>query len=295
MPSPVLNNNVQAWTAGATYLNTYLSNQGSQNTVDFQNASNTQLFVGDVVALGSSTSGSFVVDPTALSCSPAASAANINVVGVVGGEVWNPGSPTVTPAQVGGGLIPPQSSSWVYSSGTWTSGTATLTDANGSTINIGKAVYGIGWPTTPGLQSIVTAFSAGAYTVTIAPNVTEGSATAYFLGPAEGATGPAFPGIPGYGGAVGTPNATNYVPGSMVPVVTRGWAYINIGGNTVAAGASLAMSGTTRVAAAVTTSGAYVASSPGTFIGVALEAQSAGLGSPDGSASKIIRAWIQKY
>lgn len=279
MPSPVINNALGAWTAGATWLQTYLGNQGTQNTCDFQNNSGTLLFPGDVVIVGNGTSGAFVADPTALGVTTTTTASNPLTVGVVGGEVWNPGSSTVTPATVGGALTPPVDGSWVFSTGTWTSGTATLTDATGSTANIGKAVYGIGWNSNPGQQSIVTAFSGSTYTVTTAPTVTEGSATAYYLGPAIPATGPSFPGITGYGA------------GSMVPIVTRGWAYVNIGTNTVAASALLATTTTARQAGAVVSSALLI----GTFIGVALEAQSAGLGSPDGSTSKVIRAWIEKF
>lgn len=287
MATPIIQNVTQAWTAGASWLNTYLGNQYSQDTTVFQNNSGAQLYVGDIVIIGNGTSGSFVADPTALGITTTTTASSPLVVGVVGGEPYNPGSSTVTPAQVGGALIPPQSSSWRYSTGTWTSGTATITDSTAVAGDLGKAVYAqdnpASWPSTPGQQSIITAVTAGtSYTVSIAPTQTRASATNYFVGPAEGAVGPAFPGITGYGA------------GTAVPVVTAGWAYCNIGTNTVAANAVLSTSTTARVAAAVTVT-TYVASSPGTFMAVALEAQSAGLGSPDGTTNKVIRCWIQKF
>lgn len=283
MASPTIQNVNQAWTAGASWLNTYLGNQYSQETCVFQNNSGTSLYTGDVVILGNGTSGSFVADPTGLGVTTTTTAQSPLVVGVVGGEAYNPGNKTGT-VQAGGGLIPPQASPWTYSTGTWTSGTATLTDANGSSSNVGNAVYGDGWPTTPGAQAIILSFSAGAYTTSLAPTVTHGSATTYYLGPAEGAVGPSFPGITGYGA------------GSPVPVVTQGWAYINIGTNTVAANAVLATFTTGAQAQAISVA-TYSASSPGTFIAVALEAQSAGIASanPAVASAKVIRAWIQKF
>src|SRR5215469_6490418 len=107
MASPVIQNVTQAWTAGASWLNTYLGNQYTQETAVFQNNSNAQLYTGDVVIIGNSTSGSFVADPTALGITPTTTASSPLVVGVVGGEAYNPGSSTVTPESVGGCLIPP--------------------------------------------------------------------------------------------------------------------------------------------------------------------------------------------
>jgi hypothetical protein len=288
MPTPTIPNVGQAFNVGGSWLNTYLSNQNSQESVDFQNNSGTVLYVGDVVVLSNIVS-STTPDPTALSAAPIASASSTYVVGVVGGEVYNPGA-TTSPAQVGGALIPLTDTGWVYSTGTWTSGTATITDSTASASNIGKAVYGQdspnSWPITPGLQSIViSAVANTSYGVSIAPTQTRGSATNYYLGPAEGAVGPQFPGISGYGA------------GDIMPVVTRGWAYINIGTNTVAAGAALATSATSRVAAVPGTAGSVAALQAllGSFIGIALEAQSAGIGSPDGTTNKLIRAWIDKF
>jgi hypothetical protein len=286
MPTPTIPNVGLAFNVGGTWLNTYLSNQLSQDTCDFQNNSGTVLYQGDVVIL-SNVVTSTTPDPTALSVSPTATAQSPYVVGVVGGEPYNPGSVTQTPATVGGALIPFTDSSWVYSTGTWTSGTATINDATASAVNIGKAVYGQdspnSWPISPGIQSIVVSAVANtSYGVTIAPTQTRGSATNYYLGPAESAAGPQWPGIAGYGA------------GDIMPVITRGWGYVNIGTNTVAAGAAIATSTTSRVGVAPSVA-TYVASSPGTFIAIALEAQSAGLGSPDGTTNKLIRCWIDKF
>lgn len=272
MTSPQIANPGQVWTAGATWLNTYLGNQATQETAVFQNNSNGTLYPGDVVIIGNSTSGSFVADPTVLGVTTTTTASSPLVIGVVGGEVYNPGSSTQTPATVGGGAIPTQLAPTVFKSVTLNSST-TVTDTTASASYLGLEIVG---PNIPSGAYITSVTPNTSFTISAAATAT--GATSVAIQPREGALGPGFPGYP---------------TGELLPVVTRGWAYVNIGGNTVAAGAVLSTSTTARVAAAVAVT-TYVASSPGTFIATALEAQSAGIGSPDGSASKIIRAWINK-
>lgn len=94
-----------------------------------------------------------------------------------------------------------------------------------------------------------------------------------------------------YGGALGAAgSALTYASGANVPVLIKGPGRINIGANTVAAGANLATSATVKVAAtpANAASVAALQALVGTFIGIAREADSAK------DAGNTIRAYINK-
>lgn len=305
MASPTIHNNNQAWTQGASWLNTYLSNQYSQETCDFQNNSNILLYPGDVVIIGDSTSGSFVADPTALGVTTTTTANSPLVVGVVGGEAYNPGSITQTPATVGGLGQPAVDYATTQIAVGFTNGSTNLTSALVSTVNpfvVGQlvnTVYNSSTNANPQIFQVTgIGGSSGSWTATSV--VVSGTGTSFsgttgaygsYLTPPQSNVGPGFPGNLGSG----TPGAAAYVPGAIVPVVTAGWAYVNIGTNTVAAGAVVA-TGTTAAQAAAPSVATYVASSPGTFIGVALEAQSAGIASqnPLTATAKLIRCWVTK-
>ena len=270
MPSPTINAAGQPWSAGASWLTNYGANYGTQETTDFVNGSNGLLYPGDVVVVGTSTT---TPDVNALNVTSTTTALSPYVVGVVGGRAYNPLAPTATSANVGGGFIPEQLSPARYDACNTNSNT-TVNDTSCVATDLFKSVVGPGIP----VGAYITAVTPGvSFTISVAATAT--AAVTLFIGPQPAALGPGFLGYP-----VGNP----------VPVITRGWGYIFIGGNTVAAGAILSTSATARVAQANTVT-AYVATSPGTFIAVALEAQSAGVQAPDGSAGKLIRCWIDKF
>jgi len=253
-----LANDYGAWTAGASWQVTNpVGNTMSQEVVDFINGSGITLYTGDVVVVGTSAA---TPDPTGINVTSTATAQSPYVVGVVGGE---------TNMAYAGGGIPSVTQPVTYFTAT-TTASATVPDTTAVATDVGKGVFGPGIP-------------AGAYIISVTPGtsfVMNVAATAsgpnqLSKGPRVSSVGPGWLGIPS---------------GEIVPVVIQGWAYINIGGNTVAAGATLSASATARVAA--------VAGTPtlGCQIGTALEAQNGAgvITSGDGSTSVLIRAWITK-
>jgi hypothetical protein len=252
-----------AWTAGASWQTNQLGNTMSQEVVNFLNGSGTTLYTGDIVIVGS-TAGT--PDPTAVNCSSTATAASPYVVGVVGGETNMPGA---------GGAIPVQTPPIRYDAVT-VALSVTQPDTAALASDVGKGVSGPGIPLNAFIVSVVPGTS---FTMNVA--ATAAGAATLIIGPRTSSVGPGWLGVPS---------------GEVCPVVITGWAYVNIGGNTVAAGAQLSTSTTARVAAAVSTT-TYVASSPGTFIGVALEPQNGPgvITSGDGSASVLVRSWITKF
>lgn len=88
-------------------------------------------------------------------------------------------------------------------------------------------------------------------------------------------------------GPVGTlSDGTSYAVGSIMPVIVRGAARVNVGSNTVTAGDILTTSGTAGVAQ--TNTATTVLTAVGTLIAVALEASSAK------DANNTIRCWVQR-
>jgi len=253
-----LANDYGAWTAGASWQVTNpVGNTMSQEVVDFINSSNLPLYTGDVVVLGA---GATIPDPQGLNVTGTITAQSPYVVGVVGGE---------TNMAFAGGAIPNVTPPTTFFT-TTTTASATVNDTTALATDIGKGVFGPGIP-------------AGAFIVSVTPGTsfvmnaaaTAGGPSQLSKGPRQSAVGPGWLAV---------------APGQICPVVIQGWAYINIGGNTVAAGATLSTSATQRIAA--------VAGTPtlGCQIGTALEAQNAAgvITSGDGSASVLIRAWITK-
>jgi hypothetical protein len=251
--SPVINYAGQPWSAGATWLTNNAGNFGTQDVTNFTNGSNITLFPGDVVKIGTAAAA----DPTAFNVTTSTTAQDPLTVGVVGG---------MTNVPAAGGAIPFQLTAWRYDSVT-TAGTATVTDTSCVASDLGKEVIG---PGIPSGAYIVTVTAGTSFVMNVA---TTASATVQVaLGPREGAVGPGWPGVP---------------PGDTLPVVTYGWAYVNIGGNTVAAAATVSSSATARVAATGT-------AALGGVLGVALEAQTAGIPSADGTTNKLIRCYITR-
>jgi hypothetical protein len=251
--SPVINYAGQPWTAGATWQTNNAGNFGTQDCTDFLNGSNGTLWTGDVVKVGTSAAA----DPTAFNATTTVTAQDTLTVGVVGGITNQPSA---------GGPVPFQLTAWRYDSVT-TAGTATVTDASTLASDLGKEVIG------PGIPS-------GAYIITVTPGTsfvmnvaaTASATVQVAIGPREGSVSAGFPGVP---------------PGDVLPVVTYGWAYVNIGTNTVAAGATVSSSATARVAATGT-------AALGGVLGVALEANTAGIPSGDGTTNKLIRCYITR-
>jgi|SRR5215831_18262475 len=263
MPTPVINYAGSPWTAGASWQTNQYGNFGTQEVTNFSNGSNGTLWTGDVVVLGSGGPAGTIPDVTALSCDTTTTVSSPYVVGVVGGMTNMAGA---------GGPVPFQTPAWRYDSATTAVGT-TVTDTFCVAGDLGKAVIGPGVPSgafivavTPGTSFVLSVAATAAATVTLA------------IGPVSGSVSAGFPGIP---------------PGDTVPVVMQGWAYVNVGANTVAAGNLLTTSGTARIGSVVTSAATLI----GTFIGVALEAQNAAgtITSGDGSASRLVRAWITKF
>lgn len=94
-----------------------------------------------------------------------------------------------------------------------------------------------------------------------------------------------------YGGALGAAGSgLTYASGTIVPVIIKGPGRINIGGNTVAAGANLSTSATAKVAAVAADAASVAALQAlvGTFIAIARESQAAK------DAGNTIRAYINK-
>ena len=262
MPSKTIANDYGAWSAGATWQLNQLGNTMSQEVINFINGSAVTLFTGDVVVIG--TSGA--ADPTAVNATTVAAANSPLVVGVVGGNTNMPAA---------GGAIPLQTPPTRFDTAT-TAISATVTDSSAIASDVGKGVSGVGIPQNAYIISVTPGVS---FIMNIAATVA--GTNLLTIGPRQSSVGPGYLAVP---------------TGEVMPVVIQGWAYVNIGANTVAAGAALASSATARIAAApsVTT---YVASSPGTFIAVALEPQN-GTGvitSGDGSASVLVRAWVTKF
>jgi len=253
-----LANDYGAWTAGASWQVTNpVGNTMSQEVVNFINGSGITLYTGDVVVVGTSAA---TPDPTATNVTTTATAQSPYVVGVVGGE---------TNMAYAGGAIPSQTPPTSYFT-TTTTASATVNDTTAVATDVGKGVFGPGIP-------------AGAYILSVTPGTsfvmnvaaTAGGPFSFSKGPRISAVGPGWLSVP---------------VGSVCPVVIQGWAYVNIGAATVAAGATLSTAAIARQAA--------VAGTPtlGCQIGTALEAQNGAgvITSGDGSASVLVRAWITK-
>lgn len=263
MPTPVINYAGQPWSAGATWQTNNAGNFGTQEVTDFSNGSGVTLYTGDVVVLGS---GATIPDVTAYQITTTTTVSSPYVVGVVGG---------MTNQAFAGGPNPFVTPAWRFDS-VAVALSATQPDTNAVASDVGKAVIGPGIP-------------ANAYIISVAPGTsftmnvaaTAAATATLAIGPQIASEGP------------GWQTSPSFPPGSVCPVVMAGWGYVNVGANTVAAGALLTSSGTARQGSAVVSGATLI----GTFIGVALEAQNAAgtITSGDGSASKLVRAWITKF
>jgi hypothetical protein len=251
--SPVINYAGQPWTAGATWQTNNAGNFGTQDCTDFLNGSNTTLWTGDVVKVGTSAAA----DPTAFNATTTTTAQDPLTVGVVGGITNQPSA---------GGPVPFQLTAWRYDSVTTTNGSPTVTDTSTIPSDLGKEVIGPGIPS----GAFIITVSAGSFVLNV--NATAAATVQVALGPREGSVSAGFPGVP---------------PGDILPVVTYGWAWVNIGTNTVAAAATVSSSATARVAATGT-------AALGGVLGVALEANTAGIPSGDGTTNKLIRCYITR-
>lgn len=265
MVAPQINYAGQPWTAGATWLTNVIGNQGTQDVTDFINGSGGTLYTGDVVVLGTSTT---TPDVQGFNVTSTTTVSSPYVVGVVGG---------ITNMAFAGGAIPEQTPAWRYDSVT-TATSVTTTDSSALASDVGKEVIGPGFPSGAFIVSVVAGTS---FTTNVA--TTASATVTVAIGPREGAIGPGWLGVPA---------------GEMVPVVQRGWAYVNIGTNTIGAGINLSTSATARVAntAAAAASVAALQALVGTFIAITLEAQNGAgvITSGDGSASKLVRCWVDK-
>lgn len=261
MPTPVINYAGQPFSAGATWQTNNAGNFGTQEVTNFLNGSNGTLWTGDVVVLGTSAT---TPDVTGFNVTTATAASSPYVVGVVGG---------MTNQAAAGGPVPFQLTASRYDSVTTTGASATVTDTQCVASDVGKLVVGPGIPSGATILSVTPGTS-----FVMSANATAGATVTVFIGPVAGSVSAGWPGVP---------------PGDVVPVVMAGWAYVNVGANTVAAGNLLTTSTTARVGSVVTSAATLI----GTFIGVALEAQNAAgtITSGDGSTSRLVRAWITKF
>lgn len=263
MPTPVINYAGQPWTAGATWQTNNAGNFGTQEVTDFTNGSGVTLYTGDVVVLGS---GATIPDVTAFQVTTTTTVSSPYIVGVVGG---------ITNQASAGGPVPFQTPAWRYDAVT-VAASATQPDTAAVASDVGKGVYG---PLIPSGAYIVSVVPGTSFTMNVAATGTGAQTLA--IGPLTSSIGP---------GWLTTPS---FPPGLVVPVVMAGWAYVNVGANTVAAGNILTSSAVARVASFVTSAATLI----GTYIGVALEAQNGPgtITSGDGSASRLVRAWITKF
>lgn len=259
MPAKQIANDFGAWTAGASWQTNQLGNTMSQMVVNFLNGGTQTLYTGDIVVAGTTT----IPDPTAVNCTATTVAQSPYVVGVVGGE---------TNMAFAGGLIPQQTPPTRIDTANVTGASATVADTSAIASDVGKGVSGPGIPADAYILSVVPGTSFTMNVLATAP----GSGVQIFIGPRRSAVGPGWLAVPA---------------GQVAPVVIQGWAYVNVGANTVAAGGMLSTSATARVAA--------TAGTPtfGLQIAVALEAQNAPgvITSGDGTASVLVRAWITKF
>lgn len=261
MPQPLITYANKPWgDAGATWQTNYAGNFGTQTTMEFQNQSGGTLFTGDVVVLGT---GATIPEVTAYNITTTTTVSSPYVVGVVGG---------LTNQVAAGGLNPFQLAAWRYDAVS-INNSVTVTDAATVSSDLGKAVIGTGIPSGAYIVSVTAGVSFNLNVATTGGALTPTLA----IGPATASVGPGWTGFPA---------------GEIAPVVLQGWAYVNVGANTVAAGNLLTTSGVARVGSAVTSAATLI----GTFIGVALEAQNAAgtVTSADGSASRLVRSWIAK-
>jgi len=253
MPMKQIANDIGAWSAGATWQLNQLGNTGSQFVVNFINNSGLTLFTGDLVALS---------EPTAVNVVTTTTAQSPLAVGVIGGE---------TNMASAGGPIPQQTPPTRYDSNVTTATTAIVTDAAALATDVGKGVSG---PNIP-IGAYILSVTPGVSFVMSANGLAAGSGLTIIVGPRQSSVGPGWLAIP---------------TGEVCPVVVSGWAYVNVGANTVAAGGFLASSAIARQAA--------TAGTPtfGNQIAVALEANNAAgvITSGDGSASVLVRSWITK-
>ncbi len=249
------------WQAGATWF-TMPDSGASQTVIDGDT-----LYTGDVVVLG--TAFGTEPDPAALGVTSTTTVSDVYVVGVVGGE---------TNMAFAGGPIPEQDAPHRFDACTTASST-TVTDVHCLASDVGKGVVGPGIP-------------VGAYIVSVTPSTsfvmnvaaTASASVTLDIGPRTSSVGPGWLGVPA---------------GEVTPVVIGGWAYINVGSNTITAGSVLTTSATARVADVQPTEStvAGLQSIAGSSIAVTLEDYNGAgvITSGDGSASVLVRAWISKF
>lgn len=260
MAVKLIANDWGAWTAGATWQTNQLGNTQSQFVSNFVNAGSTTVYTGDVVIVGSAST---VPDPTAVNITPITTAQSPYTIGIVGGE---------TNMAYAGGPIPAQTPPTRIDTNTTTALSATVTDAQTIASDIGKGVTGPGIPAGAYILSVTPGTS---FVMSVAATVAASGVTLY-IGPRQSSVGPGWLAVP---------------VGEVCPVILSGWGYVNVGTNTVAAGAVLASSTTPRVAAVPGTP------SDGTNIAVALEPQNGPgvITSGDGTANVLVRSWITKF
>lgn len=257
MPGKQIANDIGAWSAGATWQTNQIGNTMSQFVVNFINNFTSTLYTGDVVILNSA-------DPTGVTATATTTPQTALVIGVVGGE---------TNMAFAGGPIPQQTPPTRYDTNAGTTNASpTVTDPAVTAGDVGKGVVGPGIP----LGAYIISVTAGTSFVMNVNATATASAQTIIVGPRQSSIGPGWLAIP---------------TGEVMPVITSGWGYVNVGANAVVQGAILATSATARVAATAATP------TDGSNIAIALEANNATgvITSGDGSPSVLVRSWITKF
>lgn len=290
----LINNAAQAFALGATWQTAPVQVTMSTEYGDFINASNAVLYTGDIVCLDST--GGEVLQPTtatlSLTIGCVGNPADLNALPsaydkagtlTTNAAPWSLGS--VWGITVGGNFQPPVDYAWLQLSLGFTNGNGNITSAQVSTTNplqVGALVitpYNASTNLNPQVFQIVSnGGSSGAWTAVGA--VVSGAGTTFSgttgsfscqVGMPQSQLGPGWIGPTG-----GWTNASQFVPGQVVPVILRGFGRININAaSTTAAGDYLigtnASFAATRVAAATFNTGTG-STSVGLGIGIALEA-----------------------
>lgn len=241
MAQKLIGNPGQAFSLGGTWGTPSIDNAMSQTTYDLINGTGLILYPGDIVCM----------DATGTQAVLSTSIGDPRVIGVVGAPTefstvsgtWAAGvytAPTlpVVDSQVGavvpaaaGNFAPFTDQAVITASLGFTNASATVTYGSASTAHIGRTIltpYNASTNANPQIFTIVAAVANTSYTVNTTFTGTTGSFTCQIVDSYQ-TFGPGW--ATPLAGAWTTSTAA--VPGTVVPVITQGFGYVNI--NAVAA------------------------------------------------------------
>lgn len=259
----------QAFALGGTWGNPSVDNAMTSEISPVINGTGVTLYTSDIVCLDASGTQAVL----------AGGAADTTVIGCVGSAL-SQGSVTgsapfadnqITMTATAGSMQPFTDSANIIASMGFTNGSPTVTYASAVASDLGKTIttpYNASTNTTPQNLVITAVTVSTGYTVNANFTGTTGSFVVN-MGNSPSQLGPGW--MPPFNWT----SASTFPPGTIVPVIIRGFGRVNING--VAAtvkGDLIAVSGA-NVVGARTAAGATVAAQTGTFIAVTLEAYAA--------------------